>query len=364
MRLVAHFPLKSLKTDPYIWAMEGNNNSASESNHAGQVSQDNTTDESTVGERDASTAFYQDDCDKDSVDQVTVHLEKRKESLREVESVLIQEIKKREALIPYHQTAAFVAFQSRMFELLKNSSDAGATCFNVEFFSNDHDSTIAEDEHIFQVRISDNGDASQLSAFSVDYDWIKAFTQASTKDKNSLGGRHLGLAMIAFFLKKYGQGSLQLQQNESGNGACIIITSKKYNCGEKAVVHQGINRAHEMIMDLFTDLYKKESENELSDDVVFCALKARFSPDDDAVDAGELQAKMLLHYAGGAIQCSPTSRPATPGPVFLPPNACINPASSPSFFRQSDDSDDVFDPAGSIGSMEDNAPPEGLQPSA
>lgn len=142
-------------------------------------------------------------------------------------------------------SAAGKAFYQMLDEFLKNSIDAGAT--EIAFNYSNNDGQIA-------IHIVDNG-TMEISPKKLGYyNWRQALLSNSAKnDSSQMGGANLGLAIIAYWLEKNGQGALSLNKKSADEkGAVVTLTSLCATRGDIDVMPEGLNLKHEMIYDFIT----------------------------------------------------------------------------------------------------------------
>lgn len=150
---------------------------------------------------------------------------KRAEILTKVRSSIIENLLSCELDCDgVKKSAAFTALVDAIGEFFKNSIDAGASCIHV-FLLNE--SLICTNQ--VEICILDNG-SGIASSLVGEYHYRTALCRESHKSKDKLGGRNLGLAIVAKLLDGY-EGRLILD-NRISQGAHITLSSSKVICSQ------------------------------------------------------------------------------------------------------------------------------------
>lgn len=154
---------------------------------------------------------------------------------------ILPQIESHDELAGIQNTAAFICFNDRLVEFVKNSLDARATTMTILFEVIDS---------AIHIHIKDNGCADALESHEP-YDWKTALVTPSKKRnmEDMLGGHHLGLAMCAHFLEQ-NEGQLSLKKNANSEGAELTLTSSLADSKRSSVLEAGENYMEKMISDL------------------------------------------------------------------------------------------------------------------
>ena len=158
--------------------------------------------------------------------------------VEEVKTALLAECKKsldcntgiQLTLETIEKTAAFIAFETELKELIRNAIDAQAKEITVG---------VDVDLKNSSVNISVNDDGKSIpQKMCGEYDWLSRIQETSEKcdDPTQFGGNHLALAMISYFVKRYGNGSLLLSSAQPK----IMLSSSLTPSGESMMIEENV----------------------------------------------------------------------------------------------------------------------------